>query len=199
MSDSECTAENVSLEESDEGEYTVEIVPPTLTDTEEESPHENGEVSIHESTATTDRSKKQMRGNYDINELLESAVATSQNGGSKEDENQKRTYKREFNIPCAYCEVMLKDYGYLFRHVTRLHKNEPDVDEYVDEIRPRMRTACPICNKTVSSASNVSAHIKQCHADTDCAVKCPLCKKSYKTQISLKQHIRQCHQPQVRK
>ena len=199
MSDSECSAENVSMEESDEGEYSVEIVPPTLSDTEEESPHENGEVTIDESAATTQRLKKQMRGEYDINELLESAVATSQNGGSKEDESQKRTYKREFNIPCAYCEVMLKDYGYLFRHVTRLHKNEPDVDEYVDEIRPRMRTACPICNKTVSSASNVTAHIKQCHADTDCAVKCPLCKKSYKTQISLKQHIRQCHQPQVRK
>ena len=197
VEETERSSENVadvSVEETPDEEYTVEVVPPPLTVIQTRVPRENGETSNTEPAA-----ERPMRADYDINELMENALAMSHNGTSKEDEVQKRSYKREFNIPCAYCEVMLKDYGYLFRHVTRLHKSEPDVDEYLNEIRPRMRAACPICKKTVSSASNVSAHIKQCHADEECSVQCPLCSKMYKTQISLKQHLRQCHQPQVRK
>ncbi len=204
--------------EKEQVEYTVEIVPPAVkrrgAKRRPEQNEENGE-SVEESDndaedlepdeqddpGDEDEDETELdaeaRAELNIDKLMSDAIARASENNQKE--GQKRAYKREFNIPCAYCEVMLKDYGYLFRHVTRLHKNEADVNEYLDEIRPRMRTACPICNKTVSSASNVSAHIKQCHAIGDRLVVCPLCEKSYKSAISLKQHLRQCHQPQVRK
>ena len=109
----------------------------------------------------------------------------------------KRAYKREFKVQCRFCQVKVKDYGYLFRHVKKLHRDKgPEMKQHLEEIRPLMRTPCPICHKMVSSISNISSHIKQCHATKESAVLCPICKKTYKTTVSLRQHLRQCHQPQ---
>ena len=109
----------------------------------------------------------------------------------------KRAYKREFKVQCHFCQVKVKDYGYLFRHVKKLHRNKgAEMQRHLEEIRPLMRTPCPICHKMVSSISNISSHIKQCHASKDSQVLCPICKKTYKTTVSLRQHLRQCHQPQ---
>ncbi len=111
----------------------------------------------------------------------------------------KRPYKREFKVKCRFCTVKVKDYGYLFRHVKKLHLDHPHKGTYLEEIRPLMRTPCPICGKLVSSISNISSHIKQCHATKDSAVVCPLCEKTYKTPVSLRQHLRQCHQHQQKR
>ena len=130
-----------------------------------------------------------------IRELVK--IATVQQGVEESaDDKKKREYKREFRVQCRFCPVKVKDYGYLFRHIKKLHSKEPTQEAYLNEIRPLMRTPCPVCNKLVSSISNISSHMKQCHPERDSSVICPLCLKTYKTPVSLRQHLRQCHHPQ---
>lgn len=108
----------------------------------------------------------------------------------------RKPYKREHRVCCQFCDVRVKDYGYLFKHIKKLHMDHPGCNAALDHIRPLMKTHCPICYKEVSCISNISSHVKQCHAIEDTSVVCPSCKKTYKTFLSLRQHIRQCHQPE---
>ena len=135
-----------------------------------------------------------------LHELMKIATSPKAEASEKDEQQNrqgKRAYKREFKVQCRFCQVKVKDYGYLFRHVKKLHRDKgKEMQVHLEEIRPLMRTPCPICHKMVSSISNISSHIKQCHATKDSAVLCPICKKTYKTTVSLRQHLRQCHQPQ---
>lgn len=136
----------------------------------------------------------QVSGKPDIKTLMQMAT-----GASSSDPKAKRTYQREYVVQCKMCQVKLKDYGYLFRHVSKLHKEHADVEAYKEEIRPLMRTPCPICGKMVSCISNISSHIRQKHSDISDRASCPLCHKTYKTAVSLRQHLRICHAPQEKR
>ena len=108
----------------------------------------------------------------------------------------KKRVPKDGDIECKYCEASVKDYSYLYRHVRKMHSDEVDMQDYLDDLRPLMKTPCPVCDKVFSSTGNVYTHIKNCHSETIVAgYECPACNSEFKSRSALTQHIRTEHAP----
>lgn len=100
---------------------------------------------------------------------------------------------KDGNIECKYCDAMVTDYAYLYRHVRKMHSDMEDMQDYLDSLRPLMESNCPICNKVFASTSAIVAHIKSCHDEAETDVHCQSCDITFKNGVALRMHMKTVH------
>ena len=105
----------------------------------------------------------------------------------------KKQSGRKPLVQCRICRVKLKDYRYLFKHLKSRHGGHKDLQACLEEVQPKKRVPCPMCNKPMLNHKTLSVHIRQFHAPPAAVdVVCTICKLSLPNQAALQQHAKKC-------
>lgn len=124
---------------------------------------------------------------------------------------------RDRSTPCPICGKKLSTKSHMFRHVTSIHKTDPNsLDLEIVKIadtkkvdfqcsiclsiyksKKKLRRhekmkhigwKCPECSETV--LNSLEAHLKKMHGIREFSFKCNLCEKSFASEKSLDLHVR---------
>lgn len=107
----------------------------------------------------------------------------------------RRKYLREGNVECKYCEARVSDHTYLYRHVRKMHSDEPDMLAYLEEVRPLMRFPCTFCSEVFDTNISLYDHMKEMHADCVSIGEfdCNECDLKFKSRAALDRHVKREH------
>ena len=108
------------------------------------------------------------------------------------DADKKTSYKRERNLPCPFCDILLKDYDSVYDHLKNSHKDEETYAEVIQDVKGKMRVTCSECNSELCNKDQLTVHIRQVHnAGPD--AKCPHCDATFRSMDYLKNHVKRIH------
>eukprot|EP01066_Platyproteum_vivax_P001987 Platyproteum_vivax@DN12463_c0_g1_i1.p1 len=85
-------------------------------------------------------------------------------------------------IQCPHCLADSANIPSFRKHMTLKHSN-----------KPKHSFACPECDRTYSSESQLALHTRSIHSKGTVAVNCPTCNGVFKNAQSLRVHKRQKH------
>ena len=137
---------------------------------------------------------------------------------------KKRNYKREQNVACPLCGILLKDYDSVFDHVRLQHAGHAQYESSLAQVKALMRVLCTVCNRyycskdqllahhklmhtehqtarcedcgiVVKSEKHLVAHRKHRHTASDVTYLCDRCPASFAYRSYLNTHIQQVHPP----